>query len=88
MGALIGFAIGVFFGTSAGVLATAMVVAAHKGDEQGKMLDDDYESCVLCGKRTGIPKMMPVSERAYYIEGSGQLCPECYRKLYGGQRNG
>lgn len=89
MGALIGFIVGCFIGTFFGVLVAVLMVAAHKGDEQGKLIHDaDYEKCVLCGKQTGIPKMMPISERAYYIKGSGQLCPECYRKIYGGQCNG
>ena len=89
MGALIGFIVGTFVGGFFGVLLAALMVAARKGDEQGRLVHElDCERCVLCGKQTNIPVMMPISERAYYVEGSGQLCPECYQKVYGGQRNG
>ena len=41
-----------------------------------------YEHCVLCGGVTAIRRETSVSERADYIEGGGQLCPSCYRRLY------
>lgn len=89
MGTLIWFVIGAIFGGMCGVFTTALMVAARKSDEQGKLIHDaDYERCVLCGKQTSVPVMMPVSERAYYIEGCGQLCAECYQKVYGGNTNG
>lgn len=40
------------------------------------------ECCILCGKLTEIMKDCPVSERAYYLEGAGQLCRKCYQELY------
>lgn len=40
------------------------------------------EKCVLCGKDSGIPEDMPVSERRNYVKGCGQLCGECFCKLY------
>ena len=42
-----------------------------------------YESCVLCRRLTNVPTTRPIDLREHYIEGAGQLCPECYRKLYG-----
>lgn len=43
-----------------------------------------YERCVLCGAETGIRKDTPVSLRRGYVEGGGQLCRDCWRRLYGG----
>lgn len=42
----------------------------------------DYEKCVCCGRCTNIPKYMHVSKRSYYVEGIGQLCNECFKKIY------
>ena len=42
----------------------------------------EYETCVLCGKPTGILQSTPVQSRADYVEGGGQLCPECAQKIY------
>lgn len=41
-----------------------------------------YESCLLCGCTTGVPLEEEIDYRAFYIEGAGQLCRECYKKLY------
>lgn len=38
------------------------------------------ESCVLCGKTTDVPRDLHVDSRIGYIEGSGQLCLDCYKK--------
>ena len=40
------------------------------------------EKCVLCGKDTGIPENMPVSERKNFVKGCGQLCNDCFCRLY------
>lgn len=39
--------------------------------------DDDYELCVICGKKTNVMRSEPVERRADYFPGSGQLCHEC-----------
>ena len=39
------------------------------------------EKCILCGDDTGVMVELPVDARKYYINGVGQLCEECYRKL-------
>jgi hypothetical protein len=53
--------------------------------------DDNYgrdvsplkmEVCVDCGKITNVPISMPVDFRENYVDGSGQLCSDCYNKLY------
>ncbi len=41
----------------------------------------EYETCVLCGKSVGVLQSTPVQCRADYIEGCGQLCPECARDV-------
>lgn len=40
-----------------------------------------FERCVLCGKQTHIPISTPVAARQGYVEGIGQLCPACYKKI-------
>ena len=39
------------------------------------------ETCVLCGKKTPFNKSDNIDYRCYYVEGAGQLCKDCYRKL-------
>ena len=45
---------------------------------------DAFERCVLCGKQTEVRCDTPIDFRGCYVEGAGQLCPECWRQLYGG----
>lgn len=40
------------------------------------------ELCVRCGKETEYDINTPVTVRRYFIEGSGQLCEECFKLLY------
>lgn len=42
-----------------------------------------YERCVICKRETDVPADREVGLRRFYIEGAGQLCPACYRQLYG-----
>ena len=42
-----------------------------------------------CGIDTGIPKACDIGDprrMGNYVEGAGQLCPSCARKIYGGVR--
>ena len=41
------------------------------------------ERCVLCGKKTDVPIDLPIDRRDCYVEGSGQLCRDCWRHVYG-----
>ena len=41
------------------------------------------ELCIRCGKPTIYNSDTPVSDRLYFIEGSGQLCQSCYEVIYG-----
>ena len=40
------------------------------------------DPCVSCGKDTEYPVIMNIDYRYYYVEGVGQLCKECYDKIY------
>ena len=46
---------------------------------------ENLERCVFpgCGKILNVPKNTCISLREYYIEGAGQLCEDCYKKIYG-----
>ena len=39
--------------------------------------------CIRCGSETPYDINCTVCQRAYFVEGSGQLCPLCYQELYG-----
>lgn len=40
------------------------------------------EKCVLCGKSTEVETLTAIKQRKYYVSGSGQLCKECYDKIF------
>lgn len=41
------------------------------------------EKCIRCGRETEYEVFTPVTVRTFFIEGSGQLCEECFSQLYG-----
>ena len=41
------------------------------------------DRCVLCGRATDVSTALPIDRRDHYIEGCGQLCRNCWKKLYG-----
>jgi len=41
-----------------------------------------HEVCVSCNKVTEELIVEPVQNRKYYVEGAGQLCKDCYSKIY------
>ncbi len=41
---------------------------------------DKCDCCVICNKKTNVPKNMHINFRGMYIEGAGQLCFNCYKK--------
>ena len=43
---------------------------------------NEFERCVVCGTQTNVPREMHIDFRDCYIEGAGQLCRDCYTKLY------
>lgn len=40
------------------------------------------ELCIRCGKPTPYDVRTPIPLRRYFIEGSGQLCENCWATLY------
>lgn len=44
-------------------------------------LDELFETCVMCGKLTDTPKNLHIDYRNGYIEGGGQTCPTCFKKI-------
>ena len=40
------------------------------------------EKCINCGTDTQVPVDKPVDVRYHYVEGAGQLCEECWNKIY------
>lgn len=40
------------------------------------------EFCVRCGKETPYQISTPITSRLYFVEGAGQLCGECWNKLW------
>lgn len=43
---------------------------------------DKIEVCVICGEKTDCACSTSIQERDCYVEGAGQLCPNCYSKIY------
>jgi len=41
----------------------------------------EQESCVLCQRKTRYRIGEQIAQRQYYVEGSGQLCEDCYHQL-------
>lgn len=50
-----------------------------------KIKTENKEKCVCCGSITSYNKNDNISIRENYIEGAGQLCDECFIKIYGGK---
>ena len=42
----------------------------------------EKDKCVCCGKETEYYKDTHIDFREHYIEGSGQLCKECHKRIY------
>lgn len=40
------------------------------------------DTCVICSKATGYKKTDHISKRNYYVEGCGQLCKDCFERVY------
>lgn len=40
------------------------------------------EICIRCNKPTPYHTNTPITLRRYYVEGSGQLCEQCFYELY------
>ena len=49
-------------------------------EKENESRQNDYDTCVVCGKVTPYLRSTHVDMRYCYIEGSGQLCEDCYNK--------
>ena len=43
---------------------------------------EEKDKCTMCNDDSVYDMSMPIDLRRGYIEGSGQLCLECYDKIY------
>ena len=41
------------------------------------------DKCVRCGAVSQYSTSTPTSIRFFYVEGAGQLCKECWQRIYG-----
>lgn len=41
------------------------------------------ELCIRCAQPTPYDIHTPISSRLYYIDGSGQFCEDCWKRVYG-----
>ena len=55
----------------------------QKSNSVDLRIRDMIELCARCGKPTPYSVETPITLRRYFVEGAGQLCPQCFRKLYG-----
>lgn len=53
-----------------------------EGKAKEKKIKEEYEKCVCCHAQLNVPLKMMIDVRSFYIEGAGQLCYDCYHKLY------
>lgn len=42
----------------------------------------NHDKCIECGKDTGYSINDHIDSRKGYIEGAGQLCSECFLKIF------
>jgi len=49
--------------------------------------ESNKDKCNLCNDDSPYDKTEPINERIGYIEGSGQMCLDCYEKVYGHEWN-
>jgi hypothetical protein len=49
-------------------------------EADNKARANEFEHCILCGVETSVKIGTHVDMRIGYIEGAGQLCPNCYNR--------
>ena len=47
-----------------------------------KFSEREYDVCIGCGVQTDYKTETPVNFRDNYVEGAGQLCKPCFKKVY------
>lgn len=53
-----------------------------KMDASDIVIEWAKDKCVICGQETAYDFKTPITQRAFYVEGAGQLCRGCFQKLY------
>jgi len=53
------------------------------GRNKAPWKQNETEKCVICGVDTKVPVDEHINKRDFYVEGAGQLCQNCYNKVYG-----
>jgi hypothetical protein len=48
--------------------------------DRPRYIVDEFDHCVLCGVETAYKRNTHVNMRIGYVEGAGQLCPNCYSR--------
>ena len=43
---------------------------------------NNTDNCIHCNKDTGVPSSANVDFRKNYVDGAGQLCDECFVRIY------
>jgi hypothetical protein len=49
-------------------------------DAEMKTKEDEFDHCILCKVETAYKRNTHVNMRIGYVEGAGQLCPNCYSR--------
>lgn len=55
----------------------------HEHIEWELIKPENIETCTSCGEETPYMIDTPIELRNHYVEGGGQLCEQCYNKIYG-----
>lgn len=45
-------------------------------------MTSEKDNCVVCGEETPYDKEEHIDKRFYYVECAGQLCKDCWGKIY------
>ncbi len=53
------------------------------GESKRTIIKSNLECCVLCEAETQYTVSDHIDNRMFYIEGAGQLCSDCHKKVYG-----
>jgi len=53
-----------------------------KNGNDFEVMQNNLEICVCCGKDTNVLKSTHIDFRYNYAEGAGQLCDECFVRIY------
>ncbi len=48
-------------------------------------MKDEKDNCVSCGEETPYNKNEHIDNRYHYVECAGQLCKDCWEKVYDGE---